>query len=219
MTNDKFNDLHDISLKYRENPEALDRSHIILPDSRVFDASAVQDTNRGISNFNLTPLFGYTQKYKVEKKTGISTLSTNRFIEQIETLREGIHEVLSNNSVGITDDNPHNLLVSSDDEIFLIDHDRDTTKNSTSPSLEDASINSFYDYNDEKLDNLINKALILEAFRGMEPTDENFRKVLLLLNELMLQKVQGLYLYSLLNKYGFISEFASDKAKELGLKM
>lgn len=213
MTYEKLDDLNAIASSYEDKPETLSNSHIVLPEKKV------EDAEKKVQRLRITPLFGYTQKYLTEKKFGISTLASDTFIEQAENLREGIHEVFSKNSVGITDDNPHNFLVTTDDQMFFIDHDRCITKSVAEANRHAVFDDNFYEHNNRKFDRLINKALLLEAFRGIELNDENLRKVLSLLHDLNLQSEQVLSLYSILREYENVSQYAEDRAKELGLKM
>ena len=78
----------------------------------------------------ILPCFGYTTKYLDEDEEGILYMSTTKYIDELKKLRKEIHTVFTNNEIAITDTNPKNLLVSND-TLYLIDFDRNITKNSS----------------------------------------------------------------------------------------
>ena len=200
MTYEKLEDFNSI-----KNDSSV--THIILPEKKV------EKTNTFVKRLVVTPLFGYTQEYKVEKKTGISKLSTIKFIEQMELLRSNIHKLFSANEIAITDTNPQNLLVNENDEIFLIDHDRCITPSCM--EIEKYIIaGDYFNHNERRFGKLLNRTLIMEALKGYKIT----RQIVSLATEEEIKNYPREVIYSMLSDYDTMEKYGSAKAKELHLK-
>ena len=212
MTYGKFEDYKMVVGEFEEKKDDFSKKHIILPDEIVYDPK------KKIKQLAVTPLFGYTQQYKIERLDGISSLKIGAFIDSTEIIHEEIHELFSRNYIAINDSNPKNLLVTDNGEIFLIDHDRNITPSSMITHNGIVYIEDVFSHNESMFARMINKALIMEIFRGIEMNDSNMRKKTTLMQEGNINNTSVERLYSALMEYDTVFDYANDKAKELNLK-
>jgi hypothetical protein len=212
MTYEKLDDFNRVKMLSAAKGINTSKSTIILPDKKV------EKQNEQVKRLKITPIFGYTQVYKLEKKSGISTLKTSTFIENVEKVHEDLHAIFSSNNIAIMDTNPHNLLVTNDDEIYFIDHDRNVTPSCMSSEKDAVIDNDYYKHNEVRFSKLLNRALLLQAFRGIQNNDQNIRLVLEAMEEEELKNYSINQLYSIISDYDTIYEYSVDKAKELCIK-
>ena len=212
MTYEKLDDFNRVKRTLKKQGIDTSKSSIILPDKKV------EKPNQKVQRLRITPIFGYTQVYKLEKKSGISKLKTSTFIEKVERVHEDLHAIFSNNNIAIMDTNPHNLLVTKDDDIFFIDHDRNITPSCMSSEKEAIIDGDYHKHNEIRFSKLLNRALLLQAFRGIENNDRNIRFVLEAMEEEELKNYSVNQLYSIISDYDTIYEYSLDKAKELCIK-
>lgn len=212
MTYEKLDDFNKLKLKLDEKGIDIFDSHIIIPDKKV------EKVGSKIKRLKVTPIFGYTQQYVKEKKHEISLLKTSLFIDEVERIHESIHAIFSRNNIAIMDTNPHNLLVTPNQEIYLIDHDRNITPSCMNTEKAAVKDNDYYRHNERRFAKLINSALLLQAFNHVENRDSNIRLVLQTMHEEELKAYSVYQLYSMLKDYDYVYEYGDDKAKELGIK-
>ncbi|MBR1385340.1 MAG: hypothetical protein IJ568_00770 [Bacilli bacterium] len=122
MTLEKLEDFRKAKEKSFNNEEDFLKSRIIIPEKIVFNPK------EKIKKMKVTPLFGYTQRYFLVKKE-IESMDRNLLIQELSSLREETHKLLTNNKIAIMDTNPQNIIISNDNKLLLIDHDRDITDN------------------------------------------------------------------------------------------
>jgi len=212
MTYGKFKDLRRIARRCRKSGIDISKSHIILP------SEIVDDPEKRVQHLAVSPLFGYTQQYKAERRNGMRSLRTSDFIDSIEVVHGEIHALFTRNSIAMSDSNPKNFLVSDTGEIFLIDHDRNNTPSSMISESGITYVEDFFGQNEKCFAQMVSKALILETFRGVEMNDSNMRKLMTAMYEETCSIAPVGTIYDALSRYDTISNYADDKAEQLKLK-
>lgn len=211
MTLEKLRDFNLIKEKMFDSESEFYESRVVLPDKLV--------TKKGhkIKKLRVTPVFGYTQSYHVEKCL-ITSLSIKDFINETKTVKDSVHNILTANNVGITDTNPANLLVSSDNKVYLIDHDRDVTENTY--ELEKKALlrsNNYFENNEKVFANMIARTITYTIGSPIKRKTERIYEILYKY-EKYLCFLSSDELYDILSKYSTFEELAEDKSKELSIR-
>ena len=183
------------------------KKHLILPEKTV------EQFNVFVKKMVITPLFGYTQKYILRKKDGIGSLKTNTFISNMKQLHDDIHEVFSKNSIGLMDTNPENLIVDQNDEIFLVDHDRNVTPSCMSSEKRDIH-GDYLLHNDKRFSILLNRCITDKIVKKYGNNPNNLKKLL----SVMTENSPCEEIYSQLSDYDTFDDFIKGKAKQLKIK-
>ena len=212
MTHEKFDDIISAKKNACDNGLNIEKASIVFPDRKVNLA------NSKVKKLKITPLFGYTQKYIVEKKGGIENLTTCAFIDGIKKISDEVHSVFSNNNIAITDTNPNNLLVSENNKIYLIDLDRNITKSCTLQEREMIRNSDYFSYNELRLAKTINRALIYQVYKDALKDLKKRRLIIEMMQEEELKSCSLNQTFIFLSNYDTIKEYADDRAKKLYIK-
>lgn len=208
MTLEKLNDFKKVKEKEFNSEDEFKKSRIIIPEKKV------SKQKEKIKKMKVTPLFGYTQRYCL-KKDKIESLDSKLLIKELTSLRDETHKILSKNNIAIMDTNPQNIIMSCDNKLHLIDHDRDITDSCMEIEKERAIYkNDYYIHNERKLSQLYGKLFLYKLYNFLDLNNKRiyteFEKIYNYLDTLDIDK-----LFEIISNYKDIDEFKDEKEKEI----
>lgn len=212
MTHEKFEDLVSTGLALREKGINVNKSTLIFPKKKICNPK------HPVKKLIVTPLFGYTQRYVLENTDGIAHMSTSEFIEGTTKIFDDIQRIFSPNDIAICDTNPQNLLVTPEHKIYFIDFDRNITKSSMPTEKQIVKDGNYFIHNEARFAQVINRALLMQIYYHHAKSEKEKKRLLEYMNKEERKCPNISTLYSCLDGYETIDEYAQDKGKKLFLK-
>ena len=208
MTLEKMEDFKRVKEKCFSSEKEFNNSQIVLPNE------IIKRPNERIKRLRVTPIFGYSQQYHLERKNEIFNIPSNHLINEMETIRSEIHRILTDNKIAIIDTNPNNLLLSDDNKIYFIDRDRDITDSCMEMEKRVIYDKSHYKHNEKRYSILFKNLLLLKLSKcigGKQGLNE--QTFMDYYNKIMDLKLDDAY--KIIESYENLSVFTEDRKKEL----
>lgn len=161
---------------------------------------------------------GYTSRLIRENPSFILMKSKEEYLEELFLIRKQVNEHMSTNQIGLSDSNPSNVLVSSDNgQLYIIDHDRDITPSCMQYEKGMIRGGNYYEHNDRKLSLLMYKCLLLQLlkFNGIKFTSGGDPVIRFVESETERKDITFKTIEDTLSDYRSISDYTKDTVRKI----